>query len=556
VLSSFAADLSAPSSRTQEPDYRPPRPPSASAAHDVVDWIANYMEACASGSPPFSVQPDDKVVRPGWLHAVLPPDAPDAPEPWSDVMSDFQSTVLPGVTHWQHPRFLAYFPANASGPGVLGEMLSAALNVVGFSWVGAPSCTELEEVSCDWAAGLLGLGDAFRHRTSSGEAPAAPGGGGVIQGTASEAACVALLAARCARLGPPSARGGSIAANATDQGERAARLVVYCSDQAHSCVRKAAMVCGVGHVREVPANSDTLSLEPAALAAALESDAAAGLEPLMVVASVGTTGAGAVDDVAGLGRVCQQHRWGPDADQPLWLHVDAAYAGSFFVSPEFRSINGAHAGVVDAADSFDFNPHKGLLTNFDCSLLFVRDRIPLVEALTLTPAFLQNRATASGGVVDFKDWQIPLGRRMRSLKLWATMRCYGRDGLQAHVRRAARHARSIEERARADPRFALCGAAGAKGDGDGAFGLACVRLVVPGDDDGAQGDAATRALLEAVNASGDIFVTHAILRGRYALRLAFGGTHTRDADADVTWAALESRADAALAAAGAGKLAD
>jgi len=468
-------------------------------AHEVVDWIADYYEGLPTREPVLSQ------VSPGSIMAQLPRECPEEGEAWDAVMSDLDAIIMPGVTHWQHPSFFGYFPATSSFPGMLGDMLSGALNVIGFNWLASPAATELEQSVLDWLAQLIGLPDAFLSRSGK--------GGGVIQGTASEAALVALLAARARITGAPPASPGA-QADAGSPGDEW-RLVAYASDQAHSCVRKACMVAGVRHFRAVHTRAeDHHCMRADDLAAAVKEDLERGLIPAFVCASLGTTSSAAVDDIAGLARVAQEHG--------MWLHVDAAYAGAAMVLPEMRH----HMKGVELADSFDFNPHKWLLTNFDCSALFVRDAQPLVRALTLTPAFLQNGATESGLVVDYKDWQVPLGRRFRALKLWAVLRTYGARGLRDFIRSHVSLAREFESWVQADARFEVAAPVH--------FSLVCFRLVGAGDDANSQ-------LLDRINATGKMYLTHTVLNGKYTLRMAIGGSATRREDVVAAWDCIRSQ---------------
>jgi aromatic-L-amino-acid decarboxylase len=452
------------------------------AGRAVVDWVADYLERVES----FPVR---SRAAPGEVRAKLPAAPPRHGEPFEAVLRDLDEIVLPGITHWQSPNFFAYFPSNASPSAILGEIVSAGLGVQGMSWQTSPACTELETHLLDWFVELLGLPREF---LSSGP------GGGVIQDTASSAALCALLAAR------ERAGGGD-------------RLVAYASDQAHSSVEKAARIAGLARerMRAVPSD-ERFALRPDALVAAVAADRAAGLRPFFLCASVGTTSSTAIDPVARLAPIARE--------AGMWLHVDAAMAGSAAICPELR---GMQAGV-EHADSYCFNPHKGLLVNFDCDLFWVRDRAALLAALSILPEYLRTKAGESGAVIDYRDWQIPLGRRFRALKLWFVLRHYGVEGLRAHVRgyvaRAAEFARWVE----ADPRFELAAPV--------TFNLVCFRL--RGDD------ARNEALMERLNASGALYLTHTRLAGRTVLRMAFGGTWTERRHVEAAWRAIRSAAPA------------
>jgi aromatic-L-amino-acid decarboxylase len=465
--------------------------------HAVVDWIADYW----SGLADRPVVPADP---PGAVASKLPAAAPEAGEDFAAILADLDRIVTPGLTHWQHPGFFAYFPANTSGPSVLGDLVCAGLGVQGMLWSTGPACTEVETVMLDWLAGLLDLPDRFR---SSGP------GGGVIQDSASSATLVATLAA-LHRAGRGGWRTGG-----TDR-----RHTVYTSTQGHSSIEKAARIAGVGSgaVRLIDVDDQTLAMRPAALRDAIAADRAAGLVPTLVVATIGTTSTTAVDPLADLGPICRE--------AGAWLHVDAAYAGAAAVCPELRW---SHAGL-EFADSYCFDPHKWLLTGFDCDAFWVADRAELIEALTVMPEFLRNAATESGAVIDYRDWQVPLGRRFRALKLWFVLRWYGGAGLRAHVRSAVALAQEFAGWVRADDRFEIVA--------PHPFSLVCFRLRggSGGDPDG---DKASEALLRQINRSGRAHLTHTRVRGRYALRLAIGSPQTRREHVETAWRLIQTAAD-------------
>lgn len=446
----------------------------------VVDRIADYWETVEQ-------LPVRSAVAPGEVTAALPAHPPQTGEPFEAVLADLDRVILPGLTHWQHPAFFAYFPANASGPAVLGDLLSAGLGVQGMLWATSPAATELETVVLDWLAELLDLPAAFR-------------GGGVIQDTASSAVLCALLAAL------HRASGGAVRT-----GGVTGRYAVYVSTETHSAAEKAVRIAGLGDaaLRRVPVDG-RLAMDPAALAAAVGADLAAGVRPVLVVATVGTTSTAAVDPVRAIGELCRRHG--------VWLHVDAAYAGVATVCPELRDLNDG----LELADSYATNPHKWLLTNFDCDAFYVRDPAALVGALTVLPEYLRNTATESGAVIDYRDRQIPLGRRFRALKLWAVLRWYGAEGLRAHVRGHVALAAELASWVRADERFELVAGP--------ALSLVCFRLRA--------GDAATEALLAAVNDSGRAYLSHTRVGGRYTIRLAIGATLTEARHVRQAWEQL------------------
>jgi aromatic-L-amino-acid decarboxylase len=456
---------------------------------EVVDWVAGYLERVER----FPVLSQ---AAPGEIRAALPADPPEDGEPFDAILADVDRVILPGITHWQSPNFYAYFPGNASGPAMLGELLSAGLGVQGMLWATSPACTELESHVLDWLATLLSLPGRFR---SGGP------GGGVIQDTASSATLCALLAAR---------------ERATDgAGNRAGidrRLAVYGSTQAHSSVEKAAGIAGVGrsNLRTIPVD-DGFAMRPEALDHAIAADRAAGITPVMVVATVGTTSSAAVDPVPAIGEICRRHG--------VWLHVDAALAGNAAVCPELRWV---HQGL-ELADSYCVNPHKWLLTNFDCDAFYVADRAALLRALSVLPEYLRNPATESGGVIDYRDWQIPLGRRFRALKLWCVIRWYGAAGLRRHVRHHVDLARHFADLVAGDPRFELAAPV--------RLNLVCFRLRA--------GDDASRRLLESLNASGALYLTHTRLADRYVLRFAIGSPLTERRHVDRAWEAIRGAVD-------------
>src|SRR5581483_4937744 len=335
--------------------------------HAVVDWIADYYSRVES----FPVLSQ---VRPGEIRASLPAIAPQQGEPFAALLKDVEEKILPGITHWQSPNFFAFFPSNASGPGILGELLSAGLDVQGMLWATSPACTELETLVLDWLVPALGLPDKFLSTST---------GGGVIQDTASSATLCAILAARERATNFNSNREGC-----------RGRLVAYTSSQAHSSVEKAIQIAGVGreNLRLIDVD-EKFAMKPEALANAIESDRKSGLAPFFVCATVGTTSSNAIDPVPQIGKICREHG--------IWLHVDSAMSGTAALCPEFRYI---HSGVENA-DSYCFNPHKWMFTNFDCDCFYVADRKTLIQALSVLPEYLKNKASESGAVIDYRDWQ-------------------------------------------------------------------------------------------------------------------------------------------------------
>ena len=454
----------------------------------VVDWIADYLER-------LEELPVLSTVEPGQIRGALPAHPPPSGEPFEEVLKDLEEVLLPGITHWQSPNFFAYFPANSSGPSILGELLSAGLGVQGMLWATSPACTELETHVLDWLAELLALPEGFFSHTR---------GGGVIQDTASSATLCALLAAR----------ERAVAGHAGPAGDPAG-LTVYASSQAHSSIEKAAVIAGLGRdsLRTV-AVDDVYAMLPGELERTVVADKEAGLTPAFVCATVGTTSSNGMDPLRPIGELCRRHG--------LWLHVDAAMSGTAAVCEEFRWI---HDGL-ELADSYAFNPHKWMFTNFDCDCFYVADRAALVSTLSILPEYLRNQATESGRVIDYRDWQIPLGRRFRALKLWFVLRHYGAEGLRHHVREHVRLARELAGWIEEDERFELVL--------QPPLNLVCFRL--RGED------GANQELMEELNRSGRLFLTHTKLSGRLVLRMSIGGTHTREEHVRRAWEEIRRQA--------------
>lgn len=455
---------------------------------EVIDWIADYYERVES--LPVLAQ-----VEPGEIRALLPAEPPQTGEAFDAIVADLDRLILPGVTHWQSPNFFAFFPANTSFPAILGELVSAGLGVQGMLWITSPVCTELETHVLDWLAEMLDLPSKF---LSSGA------GGGVIQDTASSAVLTALLAAR--------ERATAFASNA--RGATGA-LVAYTSTQAHSSIEKAAKIAGIGseNVRLIAVDG-TFAMRPEALARQIAADRAAGLTPFFVSATIGTTSSNALDPIPVIGSICR--------DQGLWLHVDAAMSGTAALCPEFRY---THAGL-EYADSYAFNPHKWMFTNFDCDCFYVADRAALIQTLSVLPEYLRNQATQSGAVIDYRDWHVQLGRRFRALKLWFVIRHYGVEGLRFHVRRHVELAQQFKGWVQADERFELAAPA--------PLNLVCFRH--------RDGDAVNEALLQRLNQSGDLYLTHTKLDGRYTLRLCVGQTNTEERHVAAAWRRIQEEA--------------
>jgi aromatic-L-amino-acid decarboxylase len=449
--------------------------------HAVVDWIADYHARIES----FPVLSQ---VKPGEIRAALPTNPPAQGEPFDALLKDVERLILPGVTHWQSPNFFAYFPCNASGPGILGDLLSSGLGVQGMLWSTSPACTELETHVMDWLVGMLGLPDKFLSSST---------GGGVIQDTASSAALCAMLAARERATDYVTNKKGC---------DR--RLVAYVSTQAHSSLEKATMIAGIGmeNLRLIEVDPN-LAMRPDALERQVDADRRAGLTPFFVCATVGTTSSNAIDPIAAIGEVCRRHN--------VWLHVDAAMSGTAMLCPEFRLLQNG----VELADSYNFNPHKWMFTNFDCSCFWVADRKALIQTLSILPEYLRNQASESGAVIDYRDWHIQLGRRFRSLKLWFVIRHYGVEGLQHHVRQHVKLAQQFAEWVRNDDRFELAAPV--------PLNLVCFRHK--------GGDVVNQTMLDRLNRSGDLFLTHTKLNGKLTLRLSVGQANTQARHVEKAW---------------------
>ena len=451
----------------------------------VVDWIADYMKEI-EGLPVLSKS------KPGDVRAALPSAPPQRGEPFEALLTDVEKIILPGITHWQSPNFFAYFPSNNSGPSILGELLSAGLGVQGMLWETSPACTELETHVLDWLVGMLGLPEKFLSSSR---------GGGVIQDTASSATLCALLAGR--------ERGTGFRSNESGVD---GRLTAYASTQAHSSVEKAVKIAGLGreNLRLVEVG-DTFAMRPDALALAIAEDRRGGKIPCFVCATVGTTSSNAMDPLGEIGRICR--------DERIWLHVDAAMSGTAALCPEFRWIQEG----VEFADSYCFNPHKWMFTNFDCDAFWVADRAALIRTLSVLPEYLRNKASESGAVFDYRDWQVPLGRRFRALKLWFVIRYYGVEGLRHYVRRHVELAQEFKWWVEKSNSFEIAAPA--------PLNLVCFRHV--------GGDALNENLLEAVNATGRLYLTHTTLNGRYTLRMSIGQSWTQERHVVEAWKAIQ-----------------
>lgn len=457
--------------------------------HEVVDWLASYYEH-------LDEYPVLSRVTPGEIAARLPPAAPVRPEPMNDVLRDFETVVLPGITHWNHPAFYAYFAITGSGPGVLAEMLASGLNVNAMLWRTSPAATELETVTLDWLRQLVGLPSAFE---------------GVIYDTASISTMVAVAAAREAQ-GLDIRRRGM--AGRTDLPP----LTMYCSEQSHSSVEKAGITLGIGqeNVRKI-ATDNAFRMNADLLAQAIATDRAAGKIPFCIVATVGTTATTSIDPVPEIAEIASRG--------DLWLHVDAAYGGAAAIAPEMRWVMDG----VDRADSVVINPHKWLFTPVDCSAFFCR-RLDLVqEAFTLVPAYL--RTPEDEAVRNFMNYGPQLGRRFRALKLWFVLRAFGQEGIQRRILEHIRYARMVEQWIRQSSDWEMVAPA--------PFSTLCFRACPSGLSE-ADVDSLNVAIESAINAGGQAFLAHTVLNGRVVLRMAIGNLHTEERHVRQTWELLQS----------------
>ncbi|XP_062528825.1 histidine decarboxylase isoform X5 [Bombyx mori] len=454
-------------------------------AKEMVDYIADYLENIRDRR----VYPG---VQPGYLHKLLPTEAPEKPEKWDDIFKDVDQHIMPGLVHWQSPHMHAYFPALTSYPSIMGDMLSSALNVLCFTWASSPAGTELETIAMNWLGKLLGLPECFLNEKN--DSP----GGGVIQTTASEATLVSLLAARTRALMELSKLNPELQA-----AELLGHLICYCSDQAHSSVEKAGLI-GLVRMRYIESDEGQ-SMRGAKLEEAIAADKEKGLVPFWVCATLGTTGSVAFDNLREIGQVCQKHG--------AWLHVDAAYAGSAFVCPEYRHwLDG-----VELADSFAFNPSKWLMVNFDCTAMWVKDSTALHRTFNVNPIYLRHEN--SGKAIDYMHWQIPLSRRFRALKLWFVLRNYGVVGIQKHIREGVRLAQKFAALVLADPRFEIPQPSN--------LGMVAFRL--KGDN------AFTERLLKRLNARGYIHAVPACFKGIYVIRFTITSQRTTNQDILDDW---------------------
>ena len=449
--------------------------------HAVIDWIAEYYENVEN----YSVKSD---VKPGAIRKNLQKTPPKDGESIDFLLEDIDNLIMPGITHWQSPKFFGYFPSNTSGPSILADLISSSLGVNGMVWETSPACTELETHVLDWLAEMLSLPEHFLSDNN---------GGGVIQDTASSASLCALIAAR-----EKKTKGNSNLFGSKEN------LVAYASSETHSSIEKAAMIAGIGskNIRKIDVNDD-FSMNSGLLIKQIIKDIEEGYIPFFVCATIGTTSSNAIDSLYEIGKVSNQYK--------LWMHVDAAMAGTAAICPEYQYMQKG----LEYAESYLFNPHKWMLTNFDCSCLFIKNRKHLISALSIMPEYLKTESSNEDKVIDYRDWQIPLGRRFRSLKLWAVIRYYGIDGLQNYIRSHIDLTQKFLSWVINDENFEVIAPA--------PLNLVCFR---------AKGsNKLNELLLRYINNSGEIFITHTKLNDLFTLRFCVGQTHTDIEHIKLAW---------------------
>lgn len=454
----------------------------------MVDWIADYYEN-------IEKYPVLSQVQPGQVYNQLPTAPPQKGEPMEAMMDDVSRIVMPGITHWQSPNFFAFFPSNTSFPAILGDLLSSGLGVQGMIWATSPACTEVETRVMDWLVDMLGLPDHFKSFST---------GGGVIQDTASSSALTAVVAAR--------ERATVFTSN---QKGLEKRLVAYVSTQTHSSLEKAIKIAGIGaaNLRLIEVD-ESYAMKPGLLKKQIADDKAAGFIPFFACATIGTTSSNGIDPIRAIGEICKAEN--------IWLHIDGAMGGTAMLCPEFRHFQKG----VELADSYCFNPHKWMFTNFDCDCFWVADRKHLINTFTILPEYLKNKATEEGAVFDYRDWHTQLGRRFRSLKLWFVIRHYGVEGLQFHVRKHVEMAHRFAQWVADSENFELVT--------NPPFNLICFRF--KGSDE------QNMALMNTVNATGKAYFSHTKLNGKIVLRLSVGQTNTEMRHVEEVWRLIKENA--------------
>ena len=454
----------------------------------VIDWIADYYENIEKYPVLSQVKPDD-------IKKSLPENPPQKGESMEEMIKDIDEKIMPGITHWQSPNFYAYFPANTSFPAILGDLISSGFGVQGMIWATSPAATELETRVLDWLADMMGMPEKFKSTST---------GGGVIQDTASTSALTAVIAAR--------ERATKFESNKTGIRQN---LVAYISTQTHSSIEKAVKIVGIGtnNLRQIPVD-DKFAMRSDLLLEQIQKDKNEGFIPFFVCAAIGTTSSNAFDPLKEIGKICRQ--------EICWLHVDAAMSGSAMVCPEFRYL----IEGVELADSYCFNPHKWMFTNFDCDVFWVAKREELINTFSILPEYLRNKATESGEVFDYRDWHIQLGRRFRSLKLWFVIRHYGVEGLQHHIRKHVEIAQNFKKWVANSNDFEIFV--------DAPLNLVCFKHKA--------GNEFNLKLMNEINASGKAYFTHTKLNGQVVLRMSIGQTHTKEDDVKKTWELIKETA--------------
>ena len=452
-------------------------------AYALVDWVVDYLGGLED-------RPVREPAQPGDVRAKLPGRAPEDPEAFDAVLADLERVVVPGLTHWQHPGWFAYFPAQSSPPAILGELAAAGLGVQGMLWSTSPAATEIESHVLDWLVDLLGVPEEWKTTGA---------GGGVLQSGASASTHTALVVAREQCL--------------LRSGAGPKDMVAYTSSHAHSSIEKGARMAGYGHIRLLATDRE-FAARPDALAAAVAEDRRAGLVPAFVCSAVGTTGTTGVDPVRRFGEIARAGQ--------MWHHVDAAYAGSAMICEEFRH----HQDGLELVDSYTFNPHKWLATNLDCSVMWVADRRPLIEALSVLPPYLRDEASESGQVIDYRDWHGPLGRPFRALKLWFVLRCFGAEGLRKMIRTHVAWARELADRIDAHRKLTTISPT--------PFALVSFAHV--------DGNGATDALVDRINDDGRFYITASTADGMRYARISVGSTWTARAHVEALWDLIDASA--------------
>lgn len=455
-------------------------------AHKTVDWIADFYENIEE----LPVKPD---VQPYEIFNDLNQDPPDQPESFYDIFKDFNDKILPGITHWQHPKFFAYFPANASFPSIIAEMLTSAIAAQCMSWITSPAATELEELVMKWLGNMTGMPEEFE---------------GVIQDTASTSTLCSILTAR---------------EKATEylinkKGFDNSKFKVYCSEEAHSSVEKAVKIAGIGkeNIRKIPTDQD-FSMKTGELEKWILSDLNNEYKPLCVVGTIGTTSSTAVDPIKEIGEICKKY--------DIWFHVDAAYAGTAMILPGMRH----HLEGIENVDTNVFNPHKWMFTNFDCSAYFVKDKAALIKTFDILPEYLKTDLDSK--VNNYRDWGIQLGRRFRALKLWFVIRSYGVEGIRDTIRKHLAYGKIMKKHLDDDPAFEILAPV--------LFNLICFRFN-PGNKNEEELAEINKELLSSINSSGKAFLTHTKLKGKYAIRFVAGNTHLQERHIREAWDLIKS----------------